>query len=108
MQDFILQHSSRLHLKGDVFLTDKFTMSPILYIGDRSIVNDDVSVLMMKRSPQLPLPIDAGLHVRAQRNDFQLPYQIWWMYKHEEISVSQDPSNSYLKITESKCLYIVH
>lgn len=66
-----------------------------------SIANDDISTLLTERWPRLPPPIDAGLHVRAQINDFQLPYKIWWMYKHEEIMVSQDPSNNYLRITEN-------
>nr|XP_039270681.1 uncharacterized protein LOC120345335 isoform X1 [Styela clava] len=52
-------------------------------------------------SPKLPPPYDAGLYFRSTLKDFQLPYDVWWMYKHKKITVSQNPSTSFVKITKN-------
>ena len=34
----------------------------------------------------LPQPLHVGKYLRLKRVDFQLPYDIWWMYKHNAVS----------------------
>ena len=51
----------------------------------------------------LPPPIHFGKHFRETVIDFQLPYDIWWLYKHDSVSPQKFAGehwiNFLLKIT---------
>lgn len=51
-----------------------------------------------------PPPLDSGLYLRSVLKDFQLPYDIWWLYKHHKIAANQDPSTKFIEITESELI----
>nr|CAB3263364.1 uncharacterized protein LOC778906 [Phallusia mammillata] len=49
-------------------------------------------------SPLFPPPLHAGKFLRKARKDFQLPYNVWWMYSKKLISVRQDPATQFVTI----------
>ncbi|XP_076137009.1 histone-lysine N-methyltransferase ASH1L-like isoform X3 [Alosa pseudoharengus] len=48
----------------------------------------------------LPAPIHVGKYLRLKRIDFQLPYDIQWLWKHNQLHRKPDPP-AYRKITSN-------
>ncbi|XP_019619104.1 PREDICTED: histone-lysine N-methyltransferase ASH1L-like [Branchiostoma belcheri] len=46
----------------------------------------------------LPAPIHVGKYLRQKRIDFQMPYDIWWQYKHNKLIPKIDERTKYKKI----------
>ncbi|XP_066274110.1 histone-lysine N-methyltransferase ASH1L-like isoform X3 [Branchiostoma lanceolatum] len=46
----------------------------------------------------LPAPIHVGKYLRQKRIDYQMPYDIWWQYKHNKLIPKIDERTKYKKI----------
>lgn len=46
----------------------------------------------------LPPPIHFGKHFREMVIDFQLPYDIWWLYDHDLVGLIDKLSHKLIKL----------
>ncbi|XP_038073258.1 histone-lysine N-methyltransferase ASH1L-like isoform X2 [Patiria miniata] len=56
------------------------------------IVEGDSETTQEAEHGLLPLPILSGSLFWEEQDDFQLPYDLWWLHTHNKLSNRQDPS----------------
>ncbi|XP_013779563.1 uncharacterized protein LOC106464006 [Limulus polyphemus] len=52
----------------------------------------------------LPPPIHVGRFLRHRLSEFLLPYDMWWLYKHNKLLYQNDLSNNFKKIKTNVCV----
>ncbi|XP_002121834.2 uncharacterized protein LOC778906 [Ciona intestinalis] len=84
----LLPQRKKTFLKSGLFSSHFKTQS------GEDVEDEDVNEL-------LPMPIHAGNFLLKSRKDFQLPFNIWWMYNRKLISPSQDLATQFIKIEKN-------